>query len=181
MPSTPVTRKINVLTGADEDEVTVDNIEDTPWSENPFSKEDFEIRAGVQPDNSQDVLWHGTYGITTKQFYEPAVIGTDATYAVKGEEVKVNILQNDANNNVLIEHADTDVGKWLPTGNLHILEKYSFQNKNIDTTTPPVDTNDLVSVQYLQSQAKFRVTFQYYLTYWSLAYFLNNPHLMAER
>ena len=60
-------------------------------------------------------------------------------------------------------------------------EKYSFQNKNIDPTVPPIDTNDFISVQYLQAQAKFRITMQYYLTYWTPLYFLDNPHFDGKR
>ena len=175
------TKRIDAICGTHIDDVNPSNIKDTPWGEDPFSRQDFEIRAGVQPDNLEDVLWHGEYQTTTTMFYESGVVGDKAVPVLNDSKKEVELVNNDDSVQTFVQDPSVDVGKFLPTGCLHVYEKYSFQNKNIDTTVPPVDTNDLISVQYLQSQAKFKITMQYYLTYWTPLYFLDNPHFDGRK
>eukprot|EP00731_Ephydatia_muelleri_P036593 Em0286g3a len=159
MEKPPVTKSMDALCGTDIENLTVDNIKDTPYGEDPYSRKDFEIRAGVQPDNTDDIMWHAEYQVTKKQFYETG----------NAEEM------------VYVKDKDVDMGVWLPAGALFVKEKYSFQNQNIDPTTPPMDTNDLLSIQYVESCAKFRITVKYMLTYWSPQYFLDNPHFDGRK
>ena len=175
------TKRIDAICGTHIDDVDPANISDTPWGEDPFCRQDFEIRAGVQPDNLEDVLWHGEYQATTTTFYESGIVGDKSVPVINSSKKEVELINNDTGVQTFIEDTSVDVGKFLPTGCLHIYEKYSFQNKNIDNTVPPVDTNDLISVQYLESQAKFRITMQYYLTYWTPLYFLDNPHFDGRK
>ena len=175
------TKRIDDICGTHIENVDPENIGETPWGEDPFARQDFEIRAGVQPDNLEDVLWHGEYQATTTTFYESGIVGDKSVPCINSTKKEVELVNNDTDVQTFIQDPTTDVGKFLPTGCLHIYEKYSFQNKNIDPTVPPVDTNDLISVQYLESQAKFRITMQYYLTYWTPLYFLDNPHFNGRR
>ena len=180
MERPPVTKSIDALCGSDIKNVNVDNIKDTPFGEDPFSRKDFEIRAGVQPDNTDDILWHAEYQVTKKQFYETGNAGGNAIPLVSHESDTTDKVVSNSEEMVYVKDKDVDMGVWLPGGALSILEKYSFQNQNIDPTTP-TDTNDLISVQYLESCAKFRVTVKYMLTYWSPAYFLDNPHFDGRK
>ena len=176
-----VTKKIDAICATHISEVDPSNIKDTPWGEDPFSRQDFEIRAGAQPDNLEDVIWHGEYQATTTTFYESGIIGDKSVPVINDVRKEVELVNNDTDVQTFIQDTSVDVGKFLPTGCLHVYEKYFFQNKNNDITVPPVDTNDLISVQYLQSQAKFRITMQYYLTYWTPLYFLDNPHFDGRK
>ena len=177
----PVTKTIDALCGSDIELVTVDNIKDTPFGEEPFSRKDFEIRAGAQPDNIDDVLWHAQYQVTKKQFYETGNSGGNAIPIITNESDSTDTLVANSEEMMYVKDKETDLGVFLPSGALSIYEKYSFQNQNIDPTIPPVDTNDLISVQYIESAAKFRVTVKYMLTYWSPVYFYDNPHFDGRK
>ena len=181
MEKPPVTKSIDAICGTSIDVVTVDNIKDTPFGEEPFSRKDFEIRAGVQPDNIEDVLWHAQYQVTKRQFYETGNMGGNAVPLITNETDSTDTLSANSEEMVYVKDKDTDLGVFLPSGALSIYEKYSFQNQNIDPTTPPNDTNDLISVQYLESSAKFRVTVKYMLTYWSPGYFYDNAHFDGRK
>ena len=181
MEKPPVTKSIDAICGTSIDVVTVDNIKETPFGEEPFSRKDFEIRAGVQPDNIDDVLWHAQYQVTKKQFYETGNMGGNAVPLITNETDSTDTLSANSEEMVYVKDKDTDLGVFLPSGALSIYEKYSFQNQNIDPTTPPNDTNDLISVQYLESSAKFRITVKYMLTYWSPGYFYDNTHFDGRK
>ena len=181
MEKPPVTKSIDAICGTSIDVVTVDNIKDTPFGEEPFSRKDFEIRAGVQPDNIEDVLWHAQYQVTKRQFYQTGNMGGNAVPLITNETDSTDTLSANSEEMVYVKDKDTDLGVFLPSGALSIYEKYSFQNQNIDPTTPPNDTNDLISVQYLESSAKFRVTVKYMLTYWSPGYFYDNAHFDGRK
>ncbi|KAL5482218.1 hypothetical protein EMCRGX_G022515 [Ephydatia muelleri] len=181
MEKPPVTKTIDALCGSDIEIITVDNIKDTPFGEEPFSRKDFEIRAGAQPDNIDDVLWHAQYQVTKKQFYETGNSGGNAIPIITNETDSTDTLVANSEEMQYVKDKETDLGVFLPSGALSIYEKYSFQNQNIDPTTPPVDTNDLISVQYIESSAKFRITVKYMLTYWSPVYFYNNPHFDGRK
>ena len=181
MEKPPVTKTIDALCGSDIEIITVDNIKDTPFGEEPFSRKDFEIRAGAQPDNIDDVLWHAQYQVTKKQFYETGNSGGNAIPIITNETDSTDTLVANSEEMQYVKDKETDLGVFLPLGALSIYEKYSFQNQNIDPTTPPVDTNDLISVQYIESSAKFRITVKYMLTYWSPVYFYDNPHFDGRK
>ena len=181
MEKPPVTKSIDAICGTSIDIVTVDNIKDTPFGEDPFSRKDFEIRAGAQPDNIDDVLWHAQYQVTKKQFYETGNMGGTAVPLITNETDSTDTLSANSEEMLYVKDKDTDLGVFLPSGALSIYEKYSFQNQNIDPSTPPVDTNDLISVQYLESSAKFRITVKYMLTYWSPGYFYDNVHFDGRK
>ena len=181
MEKPPVTKSIDALCGTDIEIVTPDNIKDTPFGEDPFSRKDFKIRAGAQPDNIDDVLWHAQYQVTKKQFYETGNMGGNAIPLITNETESTDTLVASSEEMVYVKDKETDLGVFLPSGALSIYEKYSFQNQNIDPDTPPVDTNDLISVQYLESSAKFRITVKYMLTYWSPVYFYENPHFDGRK
>eukprot|EP00731_Ephydatia_muelleri_P009092 Em0004g1430a len=181
MEKPPVTKSIDAICGTGIDLVTVDNIKDTPFGEDPFSRRDFEIRAGAQPDNIDDVLWHAQYQVTKKQFYETGNMGGNAVPLITNETDSTDTLVASSEEMVYVKDKDTDLGVFLPSGSLSIYEKYSFQNQNVDPTTPPVDTNDLISVQYLESSAKFRIPVKYMLTYWSPGYFYDNTHFDGRK
>ena len=85
------TKRIDAICATHNADVTPENIKDTPWEEDPFSRQDFEIRAGAQPDNLEDVLWHGEYQTTTTTFYESGVIG-DKSVPVINDVRKLNSL-----------------------------------------------------------------------------------------
>ena len=181
MEKPPVTKSMDALCGSDIETVTVENIKDTPFGEDPFSRKDFEIRAGVQPDNTDDILWHAEYQVTKRQFYETGNSGGNAIPMINNETDSTDKLVANSEEMPYVKDKETDLGVFLPSGALSILEKYSFQNQNIDPTTPPVDTNDLISIQYIESCAKFRVTVKYMLTYWSPVYFFDNPHFDGRK
>lgn len=181
MEKPPVTKSMDALCGTDIENLTVDNIKDTPYGEDPYSRKDFEIRAGVQPDNTDDIMWHAEYQVTKKQFYETGNAGGNAIPMINDEKDSTDKLVANSEEMVYVKDKDVDMGVWLPAGALFVKEKYSFQNQNIDPTTPPMDTNDLLSIQYVESCAKFRITVKYMLTYWSPQYFLDNPHFDGRK
>ena len=108
MEKPPVTKSIDAICGTGIELVTIDNIKDTPFGEDPFSRRDFEIRAGAQPDNIDDVLWHAQYQVTKKQFYETGNMGGNAVPLITNETDTTDTLSANSEEMVYVKDKDTD-------------------------------------------------------------------------